>query len=554
MRLSMLALSLVALLAPSGIAAGDRSASAVGYVCSAEHGAAPVGSARRLVMVAGVGTGGFPIATARPEAQAWFDYGMRLAHAFYHEDAKLAFKRSRLIDPDCAMCAWGEAWADGPTINYDVRAADRKTAGVIVAQAAALSARESPKNRFLIGALKLRYAAGAGAAADVTFAKAMDALSRLYPDDDEIAVMTSDAWLMLEQQHDDPQGVTRSVSVLEPVLRRHPDNTAAIHFYIHATEVADHPASALPYADRLGALAPGASHLVHMASHTFFRAGRYEDAGVANAKAIAVDAAYLRIAHDSTPQGKIAYHHHNLRFGLAGATAAGDGPLALRLADHVRYAFPADVAREGGSQISAGSADIAYGRFAPDRALALPDPGAAAPYAAALRHYARGEALAARGDVAGVKAEASAIEAEKGAADATPVWFHTSAAAVVRIAALTLRGRAAMLQGDPGAAAKFYAAAATIQDADLSFKGAYDPPPWWYPERRSLAAALLAAGLPAKAVIEARRALTTWPHEPLTLQVLGQAERAARHGAVDRRDLAEAKWGWRGESVSLARM
>src|SRR5207302_582563 len=110
--------------APVVIAADSIPSPGVGFICSAEHGEAPSG-ARRLTRVRDIGGGGFAIATQKPEAQAWFDYGMQLAHAFYHEDAKLAFKRAREIDPACAMCAWGEAWADGPTINFDVSSGER---------------------------------------------------------------------------------------------------------------------------------------------------------------------------------------------------------------------------------------------------------------------------------------------------------------------------------------------------------------------------------------------------------------------------------------------
>jgi tetratricopeptide (TPR) repeat protein len=539
--------------APVAIAADSAYSPGVSYICSAERTPAPAGSERKLVMVSGVGTGGFAIATAKPEAQAWFNYGMALAHAFYHDDAILAFKRARDIDPDCAMCAWGEAWAEGPTINYDIDPAERRAAGGVADRAAALDGAESPKNRALIDALKVRYS-GPGPAADTAFAKAMDALSRRYADDDEIAIMTSDAWLMLAQQHDDSQGVTRAVAVLEPVLARHPDNTGAIHFYIHATEIAGDPARALPFADRLGALAPGASHLVHMASHTFFRVGRYEDAAVVNAQAIGVDGDYLRASHDPTIQGRVRYHAHDLRFGLAGAMASGDAPLALRLADHQAYAFPNSISTEGGSQVAAASADFAYGRYAPARALALADPGPKAPFAAALRHYARGEAYASLGDPAKVMAEASQVEAATGAADATPGYFQKSARAILRMAALTLRGRAAMLRGQPKAAEIFYDDAVAIQDADLSFKGAFDPPPWWYPERRSLAAAQLAAGNAVGAASTARAALKSWPREPLTLEVLGRAEQAAGQDTQAARDLAEASRTWRGSSVGLARM
>jgi predicted Zn-dependent protease len=81
-----------------------------------------------------------------------------------------------------------------------------------------------------------------------------------------------------------------------------------------------------------------------------------------------------------------------------------------------------------------------------------------------------------------------------------------------------------------------------------------DPPPWWFPERRSLAAALLAAGRPAEAVVEARKALAGWPHDPLSLQVLGEAETAAGDTAAGERDLAEARQTWRGGTATAARL
>ena len=97
-------------------------------------------------------------------------------------------------------------------------------------------------------------------------------------------------------------------------------------------------------------------------------------------------------------------------------------------------------------------------------------------------------------------------------------------------------------------------AAAAIQDAKLSGNEFHDPPPWWYPERRSVAAALLARGQATAAETEARAALRAWPRDPLTLQVLGDAEKGAGDLAGSKRDLAEAKRTWRGGEVSLARL
>ena len=63
-----------------------------------------------------LGTHHHPI-TASPEAQSYFDQGLRLAYAFNHDEAIASFKEGARLDPDCAMCWWGVALALGPNIN-----------------------------------------------------------------------------------------------------------------------------------------------------------------------------------------------------------------------------------------------------------------------------------------------------------------------------------------------------------------------------------------------------------------------------------------------------
>ena len=64
---------------------------------------------------------GFTITTANPKAQAYFNNGMQLAHAFAHKASVEAMAEAVRLDPHCAMCLWGQAWASGPTINFGKR-------------------------------------------------------------------------------------------------------------------------------------------------------------------------------------------------------------------------------------------------------------------------------------------------------------------------------------------------------------------------------------------------------------------------------------------------
>ena len=66
---------------------------------------------------ADIGSTNWKITTANERAQAYFDQGLRLSYAFNHDEARRAFRMAQKLDPDCAMCFWGEAMVLGPNIN-----------------------------------------------------------------------------------------------------------------------------------------------------------------------------------------------------------------------------------------------------------------------------------------------------------------------------------------------------------------------------------------------------------------------------------------------------
>lgn len=526
-----------AVLAAPTLAGSDSTSLGVAYICSAEQAPAAAGP-QKLTLLPGMGTGGFQASTDA-EAQAWFDYGVRLYHAFYHDEAKQAFDRAAELDPACAMCAWGQALAHGSTMNFDVDAAERAKALAFADRAASLAKAAGAKDpgakdQGLIAALRARYA---GDGDEAGYARAMEALAAAHPDDNEIADLTAHALLI--RARDGVGGEDeKAVKLLEAALKRAPDDTAAIHYYIHATEFVGRPALALPYAQRLAGLAPDASHLVHMAAHTLFRVGRYEDVALVNANAIAVDARTGAAWGYRRPLGEAFYYGHNFQFGLAGAMMAGDGELAVKYADHAPKAFPDSFPAERRMGITA-RAYAALGRYAPDRALAIPEPAKDAALLQVMRRYARGEAFAARGDLAALRAERRALAALK------PPKGQGGTAALAALAGQVLEGRALMLEGRPAKAAKAFDKAARSQER--LFAGAFDPPPWWYPIRRSVAAAQLQAGDAAAAEASAKASLAHWPDDALALRTLAEAERRQGRAEAAAEHLAQARRLWRGE-------
>ena len=103
MKPPVFALAALALLAVPTQAAVEPGLMAVGYICGAEQAVLASGP-RPAVMLQGVGNGGMQADTTNPQAQAWFDEGLNLYHAFNHNEARDAFARAAALDPQCALC------------------------------------------------------------------------------------------------------------------------------------------------------------------------------------------------------------------------------------------------------------------------------------------------------------------------------------------------------------------------------------------------------------------------------------------------------------------
>jgi tetratricopeptide (TPR) repeat protein len=480
-------------------------------------------------LLTGYGVGGFAVTTAVPQAQAFFSNGMELGAAFAHSAAGAAMEQAVALDPACAMCKWGQALVEGPTINYGKDKAERKPLYALAREAQMQAIRSgTARERELTSALVERYRPGGPAKRDKAYAAAMRKVQAVYPADKEIAVLTADA-MMVDSFNGfqktgtfDRAEVAAAAALLEGVLARDPDHTPAIHFYIHAEEALGAPEKAEPYADKLAALAPSASHLVHMPGHTWFWLGRYEETAQTNARAVELGIANAKRLDLPGPDGVwgLPYHSHNVIYGLGGALMAGDARVGLDLG---RSLVAVAGKREQGDPVMQLLAALGYeaiARFDPNGVAALPEPKL--PYLKAAWHYARGEAAATAGDAAAVAAELAAIPATI----AKPKRHNSKAPEqMLGIMRGVLAGRAAMLAGDPRAAAEAYRQAAAIEET-AEFNDFTDPPAFWYPVRRDVAAALLAAGDARGAKEAAEASLKLRMKDPVAEGLLAKANAA----------------------------
>jgi tetratricopeptide (TPR) repeat protein len=498
------------------------------------------------ILVPGLGYAGLEPDSLNKEAIAWFKQGVRLIWAFDEVEAVRAFQMAQSLDPGCALCFWGEAWARGPTINLRPRTEELEAARRAAARAAELGQKLAPRDRMLVDLMVVRTR-GNKDFDDHAYAGRLESAALRMPGDDLVNVLAADARMVAQDRVFKPDSLTQRL--LERVLARTPEHGGAIHYYIHLTDWIDRSYLAVPHAERLGRIAPSASHLVHMPSHTFYGVGRYRDAAAVNVAAISADWSYVSKVRPPASAYRTGLLAHNMHFATNSALMRGDGATALSVADQYRQTYGAR--SESGYRLLGSATFFAAGLHG-EVAEVLTLPEDKNTLSNALRHYARGEALARQGDSAGVRQQAKAI-ADILDGNQSATLGSKTAESLVKVARHVLEGRAAMLAGDPKAAADAYFKGMQTQAAaNFSF----DPPLFWYPVRRSYAAALIAVGDHGRAREHLLTTIQRWPNDPLALYALSLADRGLGDTASAERNLARAKAVWAGDlaQVPLSRI
>ena len=472
------------------------------------------------------------VTVADPTVQAYFDQGLRLYYAFNHQEAVRAFREAQRRDPECAMCWWGEAMARGPNINLPMDSASAVAAYAALERAMDLRAHASDKERALIVALAERYVPVPPADRqhlDRAFAEAMAEVARSYPEDLDVAVLHGEAlmdlspWDYWTEEGEPRPHVQVALAAFGRVLERNPDHPGACHFFIHAVEKL-HPERAVPCAERLAALMPGAGHIVHMPGHIYIRVGRYHDAIEANRHAVHADETYIRDQRPGMGMYTAGYYPHNYDFLAFAATMIGRGDEAVDAAERVGSLIPSEMLGAPGMDflqhwsVRPLQVRVRFGRWA--ELLSIPAPPEDLPHARALWHYARGRARAARGEIADARAELDLLReiAHSPALEGVRMEFNRSTD-LLSIAEHVLAGWVASAAADHGEAVAELQAAVRAEDALLYG----EPPEWTVPTRQDLGDVLLRAGRAPEAERAFREDLDRFPANGWSLYGLSVA-------------------------------
>lgn len=451
-------------------------------------------------VLAGLGSLHMPVTTSVPEAQAFFDQGLRLLYAFNHQESRRAFEEAARLDPELAMAWWGQAMTHAVNLNAPMSAESGRQARHAATMAMQKRADASAPERALIEALDTRFAedpAEPRPPLDVAYADAMTRVAARYRGDADVqvlyadAVMNTMAWDYWQKDGSFKPEAVRVRGALEATIARHPDHPGAHHYYVHLVEGSSTPELAERSADRLGGLMPAAGHMVHMPAHIYLRIGRYADAAEANVRAIAADEDYLA---QCQAQGlyPVSYYPHNLHFLWAAATLEGRSRVAVDAARQVAAKVPhhhaGALAWTADFPVTPWLAYVRFGRW--QEMLTEPKPPATEPYATGIWHYARALAFVARNQVARAEAESAALagviqhEAFKTTLKDLPLLTN------LQIAARIVSGELAARAGRTGDAVQMLTEAMALEDG-IPYN---EPPVWHQPVRQVLGAVLVDAG------------------------------------------------------------
>jgi tetratricopeptide (TPR) repeat protein len=522
----------------------------------AQHGHAPAKAPAPVALESGLGDINHPVSTTNAEAQKFFNQGLAYIYAFNHAEAIRSFKQATELDPQLAMGYWGMALALGSNYNVPADGPSLITAYNNLQKAIELAPKASAQDRAYIEALAKRYSGDVQADQNklgVDYKNAMRDLTKRYPDDLDAATLYAESMMNLHPWHlwtldgKPAEDTLEIVSVLESVLRRNPNHSGANHYYIHAVEASVNPDRALPSAERLGKVAPGAGHLVHMPSHIYIRTGDYQKAAQVNVDAIAVDRAYMTKAGGEGLYPMI-YYHHNIHFLAAASAHKGRYADSIKAARELEASVAPHLKAMPMLEMFRPYPIVSMVRFGHwDEILKEPKPDEGLKITTGFWHFARGSAYVAMNQTANAEAELQALQTLTKSLPAEARMFNNAAGDILNIADLVLAGKIALARGDKQNGVALLNKAAAAEDA-TSYA---EPADWDLPVREVLGGVLLRNGDNAAAEKVFREELRRHRGNGRALFGLGESLKKQGKKAEAQKVTREFQTAWKDADVKL---
>ena len=476
----------------------------------------------------------FPTSCAA-SSQAAFSRAVALQHSFWYDEAEKAFNQIAAADPSCAMAHWGTAMSLYHPLWAPPTPAEIGRGQAAVAKAVAADAKTEREKAYIAAIAAFYKDAGTvdHRTRAVAYEKAMETVSRAYPDDREAAIFYSLALLGTAPPTDKTYANQKKAGeILNVVLPQQPDHPGVAHYLIHSF---DYPALAnlaLPAARSYSKIAESSPHALHMPSHIFVRLGLWDDAIRSNEDSAAAARAHEVKAGAGTGAKDELHALDYLAYAFlqegrdAKAKAIVDRMRAVQQAPDQTFqaayavaAVPARYALERGAWAEAAALEVAPAWIAWDRF----------PYAEALTYLARGMGAARSGDVARAKEAAARLAAlHQSSIDQNISYWPDQ----IEIQRREVSAWVALAEGRKDEAASLMKSAVDLEAA--TDKSPVTPGPI-LPAREQYADLLMELGKPADALAEYEASLAVAPNR---LYPLGAGVRAA--AAAGQPDKAKA--------------
>jgi len=448
----------------------------------------------------GTGTHHRAVTTSSSEAQDYFDQGLAFLYAFNHDEAIRSFRQAAVLDPECAMAYWGIAYANGPHINNAAVPPEREAEAYAAAQEAMRleDGIGSEANRALVDAIQVRYASPQPedrGPLDEAYAAAMADVYARFPNDGDIGALYAESlmdlhpWDLWTHAGEAKPWTPEIVALLEEVIGQHPYHPLALHLYIHGVEASTEPGRADVAADRLRDLMPGLGHMVHMPSHVDVRRGRWEEAIVANTKAVEADRAY-RDAAPEPPDFYRLYMSHNHHMKAYAAMMVGRREVAMQSIRDLVADIPEAWLKENASWADGFIAMpyevmMRFGLW--NEILEEPLPPEYIPFTRSMHYAARAVALAALDRAEEARADQAIFLEQRQRVPEDGIFGNNMSHDLLDVAEKLVEGEILYREGDTEAGIEALYEAAALEDALV-----YDEPPnWIQPIRHALGATLM---------------------------------------------------------------
>jgi hypothetical protein len=469
-----------------------------------------------------LGTVHFPVSCA-PAVQADFERAVALLHSFWYEEALKAFTAVTTTDPTCAMGYWGIAMSVYYPLWQPPSQAMLQKGSAALEKARGLGA--TPREKDYLGAIETYYRDNDKLdhrTRALAYEKAMEQVSRRYPDDREAAVFDALALTATAAPTDKTYAnQLKAGAILDKVFAEQPDHPGVAHYIIHSYDYPPLAGRALVAARGYAKTAPSVPHAQHMPSHIFTRLGLWQESIDSNlSSANAGKAYYAKLGKDTVWDQTLhaldyvvyAYlqtgQDKQARAVLEELTGMQKSEPESFVAAYAYAAIPARIALEQhrwseAATLSPASKPFPWDRFA---------------WAEAITTFSRAIGAARSGDAAKARTEVQKLEGYRTALVAAEQTYWAEQVNIQQQAATAWAARA---EGKNDEALKLMRAAADLEDS--TEKHPVTPAPV-VPARELLGEMLLDLNQPAQALIEFEASAT---REPNRFNGLFGAARAA---------------------------